>query len=53
MAKKTLTGTGSQDLWITVPTLSHMSYPALWMVAVPISQVFFAGVGSPVKPFNL
>ena len=39
------TGTRTQDLWITVPALSHLSYPALWMAAVPKRQLFFAGVG--------
>ena len=44
MAKKTLTKTQTRDNWITVPPLSHLSYPALWMVAIPNSQLVFARV---------
>ena len=43
------TGNRTRDLWITVQALSHMSYPALWMVAALISQLFFAGVGAQVR----
>ena len=40
-------GTQTRDLWITLPALSHLSYLALCMVAVPNGQLVFAGVGQP------
>ena len=40
-------GTQIRDLWITVHTLSHLSYLDLCMVAVPNSQLVFAGMGQP------
>ena len=43
------TWTQTRDLWITVSVLSHLSYPALWMVAVLNSQLVFAGLGAPVR----
>ena len=47
MAKKTLTGPGLAPETSGLPY--HLSYPALWMVAVPNSQLVFAGVGAPVR----
>ena len=51
MAKKTLTGPGlePETSGLTYQRSSHLSYPALWMVAVPNSQLVFAGVGAPVR----
>ena len=47
MAKKTLTGPGPEPetSGLKYQCSSHLSYPAVWMVAVPYSQLFFAGVG--------
>ena len=43
MAKKTLTGPGLEPVTsVTYQRSSHLSYPALWMVAVPNSQIVFA-----------
>ena len=46
MAKKTLTGPGlePETSGLTYHRSSHLSYPALWMVAVPNSQLVFARV---------
>ena len=51
MAKKTLTEPGLEPETSGLPyqRSNHLSYPALWMVAVPNSQLFFAGVGAPVR----
>lgn len=50
MAKKALTDRDwNRDLSITVPVLSTLSYPSLWMVAVPSSQLVFARVEMPVR----
>ena len=50
MAKKTLTGLGlePETSGSTYQHSSHLSYPTLWMVAVPNSQLVFAGLGAPV-----
>ena len=46
VAKKTLTEPGSNlDLWITVPALSHLSYPALKCWRSQIVNVSLPGWG--------
>ena len=44
MAKKTLTGPGlePETSGLTHQRSSHLSYPALWMVAAPNSQLVLA-----------
>ena len=51
LSKKTLTGPGlePETSVLTYQRSSHLSYPALGMVAVPNSQLVFAGVGAPVR----
>ena len=53
MAKETLTGSGlkPETSGLTYQHSSHLSYPALWMVAVPNSQLVFAGVYIPSDHF--
>ena len=36
-----------------MPVLPHLSCPALWMVAVPNSQLVFAGKGVPARSIEL
>ena len=38
---------------ITKQALSHLSYPALWIMAVPNSQLVFAGVGGGHQPISM
>ena len=55
MAKKTLTGPGlePETSGLTYQRSSHLSHPALWMVAVPNSQLVFDGVGASVSNWSL
>ena len=44
------TGTRTRDPWINVPALAHLSYPALWTVVVPNSQLVFNSWGQSILP---